>query len=418
MEIENETDAAELTERVHLDSDARIYRQRIAYFSDLEFPSNSVATKQMLKTVEALRKQHVSIELFLPIPWARLAMADDERLSDIKQYYGLSDQVRFREIPSPLPMIKRLHRPLFSYLALNKICSSGYDIVYVRNVLHLRMALARGARVIFETYRYIGAEKANKKVVELLNGHDNFLGVIVHSELTRHYLISLGAVEEKIITIHNGIDEKEIPPRMHRENARNLLNLPHGQKMICYAGNMDPTKYVESVVELARLLPEIHFYLVGAKRKWDLRRLQKFAKKIGAGNLTFIPWLPPTKVHPYLFAADALIIPPTAKPLLEGGNTVLPLKTFMYLATGVPILAPALPDTAEILHHKENSFLLSPDMPNVNVWEIRELFLDGGLMDRISTNALESAKSFTWDHRAEKIVAFIEERLGCHEING
>lgn len=384
---------------------------RIAYFSDLEFPSNAVATKQIAKTADALQNAGWSVDLFFPIPWRRIRINKAERLGTIRRYYGLSERLGLNELPTPLPMIQRLHRPIFSRFAIRRIAQLSYDLVYVRNVFHLQLALTQGLQVIFETYRYTADEKNNRRIAILAKRYNNFLGVITHSELTRRHLQTLGVPAEKIITIYNGYDETEVPPNISKTEARQRLKIDPDQKIICYTGNISREKHVESILEMAQFLPEIHFYIIGGNHAADIRRLKSFAQSLGINNFTLLPWMAPTELGVYLFAADALIIPPTAKPLLEGGQTVLPIKTFIYLAVGIPIIAPLMDDTSEILNHAVNAILLPPDRPRVNAWTIRELFLDGDLMEKVSANALATAKILTWTHRAEKIITFIRERM-------
>ena len=174
---------------------------------------------------------------------------------------------------------------------------------------------------------------------------------------------------------------------------------------------MGRTKGIEAVIELARYLPEVLFLLVGLKGNKDRIRLKKVATRLGAHNIEMRPWIPPSQVGPFLRASDAGIIPPTAKPLLESGQTVFPIKTFDYLACGVPLLAPRLEDTAEVLKHEENAFLLEPDAPKKNAHAIKELIEDPVRMEQIARNALEQAHGFTWEKRAENILAFATHRF-------
>jgi glycosyltransferase involved in cell wall biosynthesis len=384
---------------------------RIAYFSDLEFPSNTVATKQIVKTADTLQSYQMNIELFIPIPWKNLKHRGARRIKDIRKYYGISDRLKITEYFPVFPMAKRLHRPASSYLMLRKLKKQKYDLIYVRNFLHLKLALANGKKTLFETYKVLVPPKTSRALIQGLNENEDFIGMIVHSELARNHWISLGANPEKITTVHNGIDDSEVPQTMNQAEARKLLSIPEEAKIVCYTGNVGKAKGVETILELAKHLPGFHFNIVGAKNRDDIRRLKQQAEKKHVDNFTLIGWLPPTKVYPYLFSADALIIPPTKKPLTEGGKTVLPIKTFMYLASGVPILAPALEDTSEILKHEENAFLLKPDAPEENAEAVKRLFGDPEKLKRIGAAARATAKKFSWENRALKIIAFAEQRL-------
>ena len=112
----------------------------------------------------------------------------------------------------------------------------------------------------------------------------------------------------------------------------------------------------------------------------------------------------------FLKAADVLIVPPSSAPL-ERGNCILPLKLFSYLAAGRPILAPVAPDTAGLLVHDENAWLVPPDDPDTAADGLRRLLDDQPLADRLAAAATERARSLTWDNRAVRLTKFLEERL-------
>lgn len=378
---------------------------KIAYFSDLVFPSNKVATKQILKTVENLHQNKARIELFISTP------LKTTKKKEIQNYYSVDKTLPINEIPFFLPPIPKVYRVPFTYFGLKKIQKQNFDLLYVRHYFHLKIGLSKNMKVLFETYKSSFSPKIMKPLISLLNTDKNFVGMITHSEMARQNWIKKGANPEKIITIHNGIDKTEIPQKMPIETARQKLGISTDLKIISYIGNMGIYKDIESILEIAKFLPDFTFYLVGFSDSKDESRLKKHAEKLGISNLVFIPWMSAAEVSVYLFASDALIIPPSSKPLLQAGKTVLPLKTFMYLASGVPILAPKLEDTAELLKHKENSFLLTPDSPKENSKEISELFANKNLMSKISKNAFEQGKTLTWENRAKKIIQFIEEKF-------
>ncbi len=74
-----------------------------------------------------------------------------------------------------------------------------------------------------------------------------------------------------------------------------------------------------------------------------------------------MPWQQPDELARYIFAADVLLIPPSVKPLAEFGSTVIPLKLYLYMGSGRPILAGDTPDVREILEDGRNALLSRPD---------------------------------------------------------
>jgi glycosyltransferase involved in cell wall biosynthesis len=113
----------------------------------------------------------------------------------------------------------------------------------------------------------------------------------------------------------------------------------------------------------------------------------------------------------WLAAADVLLIPPSRAPFEKFGNCVLPIKLYAYLAAGRPILAPEAPDTAELLEHGSNAWLVTPDDPDAAVNGLDRLLRDEALAKRLSTAAQRLSEGLTWDQRARKITSFLQARL-------
>jgi glycosyltransferase involved in cell wall biosynthesis len=92
---------------------------------------------------------------------------------------------------------------------------------------------------------------------------------------------------------------------------------------------------------------------------------------------------------------------------------VLPLKLFAYFAAGRPILAPEASDTAGFLRQRENALLVQPDDPEAAAAALDELLTDAVLAARLGDAAKAEAQALSWDARAEKIEAFLVERLAA-----
>jgi glycosyltransferase involved in cell wall biosynthesis len=134
----------------------------------------------------------------------------------------------------------------------------------------------------------------------------------------------------------------------------------------------------------------------------------------GLRNVTRLPWVPIRQLVPYLYASDVLVIPPSAAPLVDYGRTVLPLKTYLYLAAGRPILAPALSDTKGVLN-PENAALVEPDCPDDAQHTIERLMSDHDWAHALGKQAKIDSERYTWQKRAQRIVGFLEGRLRARE---
>jgi glycosyltransferase involved in cell wall biosynthesis len=205
---------------------------------------------------------------------------------------------------------------------------------------------------------------------------------------------------------HNGHDPAWFVEPLTQQQARERLGLPSEHPIAVYAGHVNLTKGLDTVFRMAEHCPDILFLIVGASGRglteWLGRRRR---------NVQFITWRPFREVKDYLYAADVLLQPPSLIPLRLVRNTILPMKLFLYLAAGRPILAPHADDTRELLRHGENAWLVEAGQLDDAIEGIRRLVRDHGLARQLSLGALGSARGLTWDARAEKLERFIGSRL-------
>jgi glycosyltransferase involved in cell wall biosynthesis len=128
-------------------------------------------------------------------------------------------------------------------------------------------------------------------------------------------------------------------------------------------------------------------------------------------NVRVVPWQSFRGLTPWLYAADVLVVPPSLEPLTRHGNTVLPIKLFLYLAAARPLLAPRAPDTAELLTDGVNAVLVPPGDVDAVVASLRALAAEPARAERLAAGARATAADLTWDARASHILDFLAARL-------
>lgn len=281
------------------------------------------------------------------------------------------------------------------------------DLIYTRNLWIAWMAVAFGQRVVFDHYRPWPDQIPPLQFwLYRLICNRRFLTNICHSDYTRQKYLNLGIPPEKLHRIHNGHEPARLDPRLSVEAAKRNLGIPAARKTVVYTGRVNHKKGLELVVEAARQMPDILFLLVGSAGDGPIESLAK-----DVPNIRFAPWQAPDALGQYILAADILLIPPSRLPLAQFGSTVLPLKLFLYMASGRPILAGDTADIREVLRHDDNALLCRPDHPEALVQAIATLAGDGELATRLAASALADSAGFTWQARAEQIAGLITSRM-------
>lgn len=384
---------------------------RVAYISNKIYPHHNTDTQQVIKNASAMHEAGLPVELIIPVQMKGLLTPGYDIAGEIYQYYNVENGLDIKELPGFPAGGFLLEKFFHSFIAcLYAGFKRKYDVIYTRDKLSALLAFFSGKKVVFETYRRFGDE--SPKTMRWLArwaGKDNFLGMILHSNVAAASMLRVGFPKEKLFVLHNGYDDTDMQPVLTKTEARKKLNLSLTEKYVVYTGNMQKNKCIESLIHIAELVPDAKFLLVGGTPA-DVERLRSYAAAMQVINVILTGHQPIAAVSQYLYAADILIIPPVAAPLEKYGRTVLPFKTFPYLAAGRPIVAPNAADTKELLVHGQNAILVQPDDAAQNALALKELLADEALQDRLARQAAALAKSLTWEERAKKLTAW----LGSH----
>lgn len=382
---------------------------RIRIISDGRFPSHDTNTQQIMKNAAAMARAGLDVELCIPSRnrWNFVtAKTFRERLFS---YYNVSGPLairRSRTLPAGRFRPERIiHGITTPFAALFR----NIKIFYSRDPISTLLAMLLGRRVIFETYRCLGDDYPRAmRFLSRFARSRRFLGIITHSRHAADSIARAGFPPEKLAPIHNGFDPADMEPVLDRTAARKACGLPLRKFLAVYTGNMQANKGVESIIELAAAVPETTFVLVGGTPA-DIARLEETAAASSCRNVIFTGMKPVGEVPRYLHAADVLLIPPTAAPLKLYGRTVLPFKTFLYMAAGRPILGPDLPDLREVLTAR-SALLVTPDDTRAAARALARLAKDPALCKRTGTASARAAAKLTWDQRGLRIASWIAER--------
>ena len=238
--------------------------------------------------------------------------------------------------------------------------------------------------------------------------HRKCLGYILHSRFAAASYRRSGVPEAKLLVAHNGVDGEAGTGGADRADARKRLDLPGDASLAVYAGRVNERKGLDQILALADLRPETLFLIVGSEQEGPIETQARRRP-----NVRVIGWQSPDRLPDYLAAADILLIPPSLDPLQRFGTSILPIKTFAYLAAGRPILAPRSPDLADLLVDGENALLVTPGDPKAAAEGLDRLLGDEDLAARVSAGARRTAQGLSWDKRAERIDDFLRRRLAA-----
>ena len=286
-------------------------------------------------------------------------------------------------------------------LAMKDYASSlNQDLINIPSIL---MALRAQKHVVYDTYRPWPSQfRTMKALFRQIFNQDKMLGAFFHSLHTLRAFADAGITESKLLVAHNGFNPNFYQNPMRPTDARTEIGIPPDTFTIGYTGRLAKEKGIGALLDIVEGMPDVNCLLVGGGAEDDVvARIQSLA------NAYLFEWQAPGRVPTFLHACDLLMLPPSAT-ALNAGNTVLPMKLFGYFASGRTIVAPRSPDTAELLRHNENAWLLPQDTVEESITHVRRLQSDDLTRKRLSQAALAESKDMTWDARGQKLLKQIE----------
>lgn len=359
--------------------------------------------EQTVNTLAALARRGVEATLILP------RGRSDPPLDPaaVKAWFGVRGDFGLVQLPSRWAGENAVLSTLWMRQLLGDPAIAGADLLYSRVPVMLAWPGPYPLPFATDLYRpWPDDWPWLRPFVRRAAARPECLGYVLHSAYVAQSYARAGVPAEKRLVAHNGHDPARLLPRLGKAEARARLGLPADRGIAVYAGRINRRKGLDQLLALADLRPDTLFLLVGSEGAGPVE-----AAAAARANVEIVPWQPPEALAAWLYAADLLVIPPASAPLERHGTCVLPLKTFLYLAAGRPILAPAAPDTAEILKDGANALLVPPDRPEAAAAALDRILGDPALAARLGARGTETAATLSWDARAERIAAFLSDRL-------
>jgi len=379
---------------------------RIAYVFDQLLPRTAADTEQVVNTVSALGRCGVHVDLILP----RARGVDPVTAESLAQWYDVELTFGVQTVPGVYPAHRGLEKLGHALTGPWAELTRSADIVYTRNVPTLLALLSFAKQpVVYEHFR---PWPSQSRAMALLFGRIAHLrrapALVMHSEFAAKSYWGVGFSPSRTLVAHNGWDPRLMEPALERDAARVACGIDHRGPIVLYSGHINERKGLGTLLALAEAFPAARFVLVGSEGHGPIE-----ARAQSIPNVDIRPWCSRRALVPFLYAADILALPPSSGPLQQVGNTVLPLKTFIYLAAGRAIFGGDTPDVRELLHDGTNARLVRPDDHQAARTAMAELLADVALRDRLGAAAKAVAADLTWTARGGRIAAFLAGIAGA-----
>jgi teichuronic acid biosynthesis glycosyltransferase TuaC len=221
--------------------------------------------------------------------------------------------------------------------------------------------------------------------------------LIAVSAALKQVLVDLGAPDDKVTVLRNGVETDLFRPPHDRATARTALGLK-GPTLISVGGLIE-RKGHHRTIEAMRQLPGFELIIAGEGPERD--RLSGLIGEYGLGDRVRLLGPRPHVELPALYgAADASVLASSR----EGWANVL----LESMACGTPVVAANIWGNPEVVRAPAAGVIYEPNTPDGIAAGVRRLF--AALPDRAATRAY--AEPFSWDETTAGQLALFRRIIG------
>ena len=378
---------------------------KIKYIANARMPTEKAHGLQIISMCNEFAKQNIDVELIAPNRFNKIK-------ESINSFYGTEIYFNIKKVfcIDTIPIIKDW-LPRFIRIFLLWIEKVSFFLICLKFLDNNPIIYTREPEIAL----FLGSLKKNcvceihalpkKGKIFYANLFKKLNKIITINRQIKNILIKEYDINpSKILVAHDAVDIKKFDIKISKEKARKKLRFSLNKKIVLYTGHLYDWKGADVLAKSIDDIKdkEILLVFVGGTDK-DIKSFKNKHKSEqirieGRKKHDLIPF--------YLKAADILILPNSRKTNISKYYTS-PLKLFEYMASKRPIIASDLPSIKEIVSKKEVLFFKADDSKDLAL-NITKLLKDKKLKERLSKNAFEKVKSYTWGKRVKEIINFIQ----------
>lgn len=282
------------------------------------------------------------------------------------------------------------------YFALYKLCSKS-NAKFIYHSLSYPLCFSKVRRIKDMLFIYLQSILMDRVIFQTVDAKKHWIGL---------------RNSKKIDIVPNGFDKNVLYPvaEYEKRRFRERLNIYEGQPVLVFCGAISKFRKLDRLIRafeiVHRTLTDAELLVIGDGD--DLGNLKNCARSLQIeDSIIFTGRVPHDQLARYISAADIGL---SYVPINENYNYNPPLKTFEYLACGLPTIATRTVANCKIIKDGTNGILVD-DTPEAISTTIVDLLQDKMNRTPLRENARKSIMSFDFSHIARKHLIPLYDRL-------
>ncbi|NBB78374.1 MAG: glycosyltransferase [Verrucomicrobia bacterium] len=339
-------------------------------------------------------------------------------VANIFDFYNVDNGFKISKLFWPKLKFFRGQSAAYAVAAALEIWRINPDLVIGRHVHSCALAAWIGYSTIYERHSPIWDTGWRKYLsfkylsFRLLRLSPNLQKLILITEALRESYVKHESTSQEVLQVVPDAADAPAETDLPAEVSSSERVRAAGREktlQVGYVGNLYPGKGMKVIVEVASLMPEVDFHVVGGL----VEDILKWKKRSDSSNVHFHGFVDQKKVPCYIQSFDVCLLPNQRRVETRGGTEIggftSPLKMFEYMSMGKAIVASNLPVLQEVLTHKKNAILCDPEKIEQWVASINYLKQHPEVSKQIGKRARDDfIANHTWDIRAQRVLENID----------
>lgn len=369
---------------------------KIVYISRSVIPSriaNSIHVMYMCNSLASLGHE---VTLLVP------DMKNTELTDDVFGFYGIEHTFKIQKLFYPGIKGKTAFYAIHARSAIRKVKP---DLVMGRDIFGCTMSAVMGIPTVFDSHGPIWEMgRLYLRLFKIMVSKKVFKKMTVNSASLKSLYEETPVFEDwefdpKTIQVaYNGARSFSLEDRIALPGRNDNMK-------VGYLGHLYSGRGIEIIVELAKRLQSLDFYIVGGEES----DIAYWKEKAPCANLFFLGFVPYAEVYKYRNSFD-LLLAPYQKIISPGGHGgdqsryMNPIKIIEYMSSRKPIVASDLTTIREVLNDRNAAL---EDGEDVEGWEkaIQKIVKNQEYAQSIAEKAYaDFTNHYTWLSRAKKLI--------------
>jgi glycosyltransferase involved in cell wall biosynthesis len=319
--------------------------------------------------------------------------ADETTLA---QVYALTAPIRWRQVSPTVAGLRTGESWWVGLRALREAKAWRPDLAYARHYIAPWLTARAGIVTAAETHVAAGTRTRAFRRLVAATRLPAFATLITISRRLAEDYASAGMPRKKLLVLPDAVDLPQfvrpavLPPSPYAGAG------PH----VAYVGHLYDYKGIPAILDAAAHLPEAQFHLVGGWPE-DVERQRRRAADLRLANVTFHGLRPQSEVPAFLWHANVLLLPPSARHPSAAWTS--PVKLGEYLASETPVVATDIPALRDWLTDQQVRFV-APDDGSALAAGIRDVLTNPAQASAWRQAGRQLAESLSYERRAQQLI--------------